>query len=139
MLTHDVPVKRTSEDEAFAAAFGELLEKAYDASKSKKITDQEFAESIGVERPQLRKYFRGMAVPSIRTVAMAQRKYGINVPYGNVAAPKGLGGRGRQRTSGPIQLRLPFSLEVTDPNKFEVQLKAIRPGKYELSIRSKGA
>jgi transcriptional regulator with XRE-family HTH domain len=134
-----MPVKRTPEDDAFAAAFGELLEKAYDTSKLNKITDQEFAESIGVERPQLRKYFRGVAVPSIRTVAMAQRKYGINVPYANVMAAKGLGAKGRQRTSVPLQLRLPFSLEVADPSKFEVQLKALRPGSYELSIRSKGA
>jgi len=137
LLAHDISVKRTPEDDAFAAAFGALLEEAYQDSKFKKVTDQAFAESIGVERPQLRKYLRGDAVPSVRTIALAQRKYGINVPYENVQVAKALGNRPARRRSlpHPVQLRLPFSVEINDSGKVEVELKSLKPRKYELRIR----
>jgi transcriptional regulator with XRE-family HTH domain len=115
-------------------------EKAYKAEKLKDVTDQTFAESIGVERPQLRKYFRGDAVPSVRTVALAKRKYGISVPYADVDTGRLLGSRAKKRTaSRPVQLRLPFSLEFADPRDFEVELKSLKPRKYELLVRVKRA
>jgi transcriptional regulator with XRE-family HTH domain len=133
-------VKRTPEDDYFASEFGALLEKAYRTEKSKKITDQMFAESIGVERPQLRKYFLGEAMPSVRTVAMAHKRYGITVPYAGVAIPDAPVSRKKiALLPNPIQLRLPFSLEVSDARHFEVELKTIRPRKYELRIRAKRA
>jgi len=133
-------VKRTPEDDTFAAQFGERLEQAYEAAKSKSVTDQAFAESIGVQRPQLRKYFRGEAVPSVRTVALARRRYGISVSYAGVETGKLLGRHSKGRTvTNPVQLRLPFSLEIPEPEKYEVELKAIRPKRYELRIRAKRA
>jgi transcriptional regulator with XRE-family HTH domain len=134
-------VKRTPDDDAFAVAFGQRLEKAYESAKLRKVTDQAFAETIGVQRPQLRKYFRGEAVPSVRTVALARRHYGINVGYRDIDVGKVLGGRLKRReaSSLPLQLRLPFSLNVVDPGKYEVELKAFTARKYELRIRRKEA
>jgi len=137
-LTHDIAVKRTPEDDTFAEQFGEQLEEAYKAEKAKDVTDQMFAESIGVKRPQLRKYFRGNAVPSVRTVALAKRRYGISVPYAEVETGRLLGSRRKKSTtSSPVQLRLPFTLEFADPRDFEVELKSIKPRKYELLVRVK--
>jgi transcriptional regulator with XRE-family HTH domain len=134
-------VKRTPEDDLYAERFGEHLEEAYRAAKSKEVTDQTFADSIGVKRSQLRKYLRGASVPSVRTVALALRNYGIKVAYEDVQVAKVVGGK---RTGGRllprlVQLRLPFSLDVTDPDKFEVELKSLKPRRYELRIRVKKA
>ena len=71
---------------------------------------------------------------------MAQKEYGINVPYDGVSIAKTLGsGKSRQARPRAVQLRLPFSLQGIDANKFEVELKSIRPRKYELRIRAKRA
>ncbi len=134
-------MKRTREDDVYAQRFGERLEKAYKAAKASEITDQTFAESIGVERSQLRKYLRGEAVPSVRTVALAQRNHGISEAYESVDVGKLLSNKSARRKPvlRPVQLRLPFSLEVADPSQFEVELKSLKPRKYELRIRVKQA
>jgi transcriptional regulator with XRE-family HTH domain len=140
LFTMMCDVKRTSEDDAFASQFGNSLEKAYDLAKSNNITDQAFAESIGVERPQLRRYIRGEAVPSVRTVALAHRAYGISVPYAGIETGKSLGKKSKRKVIvDNLQLRLPFSLEVAEPHKYEIELKAIRPKKYEIRVRLKRA
>ncbi|HWZ43140.1 MAG TPA: helix-turn-helix transcriptional regulator [Candidatus Saccharimonadales bacterium] len=132
-------MKRTPEDDIYAEHFGDRLAEVYRSSKSAGATDQAFAESIGVERSQLRKYLRGEAVPSIRTVALALRHYAISVQYEKVDVAKALGARepSAKSKSRPMQLRLPFSIEVADPNKFEVELKSLKPRKYEIQIRMK--
>ncbi len=132
-------MKRTPEDDVYAVRFGELLEEAYRAAKASKTTDQRFADSIGVKRSQLRKYLRGEAVPSVRTVALAHRNHGVSVAYEEVQVGKLVGTRprGRKVMRPAVQLRLPFSLEVADARKFEVQLRSVKPRKYELRIRVK--
>lgn len=134
-------MKRTTEDDFYAERFGERLEEVYEAAKKKGVSDQRFAESIGVERPQLRKYLRGEAVPSVRTVALAQRHYGIGVSYDNIEVSQMLGRTKRkcQSVVPTMQLRLPFSVQVGDPTKIEVELKSLRPRKYELRIKMKQA
>jgi len=130
-------VKRTTEDDLYAERFGECLEGAYESAKKKGISDQKFAESIGVARAQLRKYLHGEAVPSVRTIALAQRNLGIRVPYDNIEVGQMLAGtRIRTRPAPAMQLRLPFSLQG-NPRNFEVELKSVRPRKYELRIRMK--
>jgi transcriptional regulator with XRE-family HTH domain len=134
------PVKRTPEDDIFAEQFGERLEEAYKTAKAQGITDQVFAEAIGVERPQLRKYFRGQAVPSVRTVALAQRRYGVSVPYARVDTGTLLGSRPRRQPQPKMmQLRLPFSIEGGESGDYDVEVRAIKPRKYELRIRTKRA
>ena len=107
--------------------------------KSKGVADEAFAASIGVKRPALKKYLRGMAVPSLHTVALAKRNYGIDIRYDDVDLGKlAQGGRSRRTSTGPaIQLRLPFSIELSRPAGFEVALKKLKNHKYELRIRSK--
>jgi transcriptional regulator with XRE-family HTH domain len=134
-------LKRTTEDDFYAERFGERLEEVYEVAKKKGVSDQKFAQSIGVERPQLRKYLRGEAVPSVRTIALAQRHYGIGVSYDNIEVSQMLGRTRRRRKPGvpTMQLRLPFSLQFGDPTKVEVELKSLRPRKYELRIKMKQA
>lgn len=137
----NVSMKRTTEDDFYAERFGERLEEVYEAAKNKGVSDQKFAESIGVERPQLRKYLRGEAVPSVRTVALARRHHGIGVSYDNIEVSEMLGKRRRKRRSvaRAMQLRLPFSVQAGDPTKVEVELKSLRPRRYELRIKMKQA
>lgn len=80
-------------------------------------------------------------MPSIRTVALAQRAYGISVEYAGIEIAKLVGRKrgGRQAPVNPVQLRLPFSLELADPNAFEIELKSVKPRRYELRIRIKRA
>lgn len=132
-------MKRTPEDELYAREFGLELQCAYELAKSSGTTDQKFAESIGVERPQLRKYFRGEAVPSVRTVAFAFRQHGINVSYAGSKLGKRMGSSRRKRSSNvyPSQLRLPFSVYVSGGTEFEVELKSIKPARYELRVNLK--
>jgi transcriptional regulator with XRE-family HTH domain len=132
-------VKRTFGDDVYAERFAERLEKAYSAAKLRGIADEAFAASIGVKRPALKKYLRGGAVPSLLTLALAKRNHGINVPYEGVD----LGGlvprvrNKRKPTGAAIQLRLPFSIQVSRPAELEVELKKLKTSKYELRIRTR--
>jgi len=89
-------MKRTPEDAAFAVEFGRELYVKYSDAKTRGVTDDVFAKSIGVVRAQLDKYLRGEAVPSVRTVALAHAGYGIAVAYDGSTGFQGL-----RRTAAP--------------------------------------
>src|SRR5580698_4990580 len=72
--------ERIADDDAFVRLFRPALQHAYDEAKREKKSDQEFAESIGVDRPQMLRILEEGAMPSVRTVAFAYREYGISVP-----------------------------------------------------------
>jgi hypothetical protein len=126
-------MKRTPEDTEFAALFGRELKRKYDEAKRRGMTDAGFAESIGVVRAQLDKYVRGEAVPGIRTIALAKRKYGISVPYDGIVVSKT--GRRRQR-SGPSadQLELPFVIWAEGPGEFDLKLRPVSTRRFALDL-----
>jgi transcriptional regulator with XRE-family HTH domain len=124
--------KRTPEDAAFAARFGRELKAKYDQAKEKKITDAVFAESIGVMRAQLDKYLRGEAVPGIRTVALARRKYGIAVPYDGVDVSRVR--NGARQASAPEQLELPFVIWAEGQGHFDLKLRPVSARKFALDL-----
>src|SRR6185437_11099938 len=132
-----VRMKQTPEDFDYAQRFGERLERAYLLAKSEGVTDETFADSIGVKRSALKKYLLGTSTPSLRTVVLAKRKYQISVPYGETKLGAILEKNKGKVARPTVQLRLPFSLDVAHPEKFDVQLKQVRPAKYELRISSK--
>src|SRR5664280_3534095 len=108
-------MKRTPEDTAFALEFGQELRLRYENAKKNAVSDNDFAESIGVVRAQLDRYLRGEAVPGVRTVALAYRKYGIALRYGGTPVVAALTRRTRGRKAILDQLELPFTVWAEGP------------------------
>jgi transcriptional regulator with XRE-family HTH domain len=105
--------ERTADDDAFVARFAPALKRAYKKAKAEGMTDQDFAESIGVERPQLNRYLDGDSMPSVRTVAFAHRKYGIAVPYRRMSLQDALPKTGPKQKPAPLtQMVLPFTIQA---------------------------
>ena len=131
-------MKRTPEDASFAAEFGRELSAKYSAAKVGGVTDAVFAESIGVVRAQLDRYLRGEAMPSVRTVALAHKEYGITVPYGGRHISKAFTGRRRREAQASIdQLEFPFTIMAEGPGKFDVKLQPVSARKFNLQLTIK--
>jgi transcriptional regulator with XRE-family HTH domain len=130
-------MKRTPEDDSFAADFAKELAGKYSEAKRLGVTDHAFAESIGVVRAQLDKYLRGQAMPSVRTVALALRRYGVGVPYDNVPVHESLTGRKRPRKSDPGQMLLPFKILSEGPETIGVRFKPVSTRNFEVYLTVK--
>ena len=104
--------ERTTDDDAFVEQFAPALKRAYQKAKEKGVTDQTFAESIGVERPQLNRYLDGESMPSVRTVAFAHREYGIAIPYNRVSLQHALPKGGRRNMQLVTEMVLPFTIQA---------------------------
>jgi transcriptional regulator with XRE-family HTH domain len=132
-------MKRTPEDDAFAAEFGRELNLSYAASKSAGVTDQAFAKSIGVERAQLEKYLRGEAMPSVRTVVLAYRQYGIAITYERIpttgALPKG--SRRKRQSRETAQFLLPFTIRSEGPERVGLKFRPVGTRKFALEVTVK--
>src|SRR5580704_1959498 len=106
-------MKRTIDDDAFVAQFASELRRKYELAKSQGMSDQVFAESIGVERPQLDRYLDGKAMPSVRTVAFAFQKYQIAIPYRRISLQRALPKtEQRKKPSPPSQMVFPFTIQT---------------------------
>jgi hypothetical protein len=128
-------MKRTPQDDIFVAVFSEELAKKYSAAKRKAVTDQEFADSIGVARAQSDKYLRGVAMPSVRTVALALREHGIAVPYDRIAVNHLLGRRKRTKKTPDLdQMILPFRILSEGPESVGVRFKPVSTRNFELHL-----
>jgi len=105
--------ERTVDDDAFVKQFALALKHAYEKKKNEGMTDQDFAESIGVERPQLNRYLDGESMPSVRTVAFAHREYQIAIPYNRVSLQTAIPKTGRKNKPEPAtQMVLPFTIQT---------------------------
>jgi transcriptional regulator with XRE-family HTH domain len=131
-------MKRTLQDDDFAAHFGRKLNVKYSEAKRSGVTDQVFATSIGVERAQLDRYLRGEAMPSVRTVALAYQKYGITVAYGSAKPHLALRREKRGGEAKPTQLLLPFSIRSEGTENVEVKLRPLGTRKFELQLTIDG-
>lgn len=130
-------MKQTPEDEEYAQRFGQSLEKAYTAAKSSGITDEVFAASIGVKRSALKKYLQGESTPGLRTVVLAKRNHQISVAYGGIEVDAFRAKTKENADRTALQLRLPFSLQIAQREKVQVELKELKSMKYELRISVK--
>ncbi len=125
--------ERIADDDAFVRLFRPALRRAYDEAKREKKSDQEFAESIGVDRPQMLRILEEGAMPSVRTVAFAYREYGISVPYRRVPLNAAIPGNGaRPKPHPPIQLVLPFTIYAE--KDVNLKLNSASEGKFELRL-----
>ncbi|MGC1363514.1 MAG: hypothetical protein WA826_20250, partial [Silvibacterium sp.] len=108
-------MKSTLDDKNFAVEFGRELKHHYDRATREgvngvKLSDEQFASTLDVTRPALKKYLGGSAMPALRVVVLAFIQYGINVPYFGTPL---FGKKGKKRESSPAitQLVLPFSVQ----------------------------
>lgn len=125
-------MKRTADDDDFAIRFGAELTVAYNAAKADNQTDEDFADSIGVVRQQLKKYLNGSAVPSLRTVSLAKKNQGVSVAYAGTQLLARTNKRGK--TSLPIQLSLPLTIKSTGQDQLNVRVKSASSEQVELEL-----
>ena len=129
-------MKRTVEDEAFGIAFGRELAVQYANAKDRQVSDEDFAYSIGVTRPQLNRYITGQVTPGVRTVALAYREYKINVAYAGIVLGSGRRSTRRGQKPPPEQLVLPVTLcGNTIGQSVSLRLKPIGMKDFEISLR----
>lgn len=131
-------MKRTPEDEAFAAEFGRELKLHYDRATGKGIggrefSDEQFAATLDVTRPALKKYLTGAAMPALRVVVLAFLCYGVNVDY--FGTP--LFSRRRHKQSAPAapaQLVLPFSVQGLNAATIQTKIEPKGVNRFEIRV-----
>jgi transcriptional regulator with XRE-family HTH domain len=128
--------KRTTDDDAFVVRFASELKREYNKEKSDGMSDQTFAESIGVERASLDRYLNGESMPSVRTVAFAYREYGIAIPYQRVSLKDALPRSGRKRKAEPLsQMVLPFVVQTGKTGtRFDLKLDSVSARKLAFRL-----
>ena len=130
-------MKRTPDDDAFIKQFAPALRQKYQKAKEDGMSDQVFAESIGVERISLSRYLDGESMPSVRTIAFAYSKYRISIPYKRVSLQNAIPKKGRrpmqEKQSG--QLILPFTVQTENVGtNINLKLDSASAGKIEFRL-----
>ena len=128
-------MKRTAEDQQFGEDFANALRPFYLQALDSGETEKAFARRLGVDRGGLQRYLRKNAMPSLRTVVMAYREFGIVVPYAGLPS-SGLvtrNGRRRRRAS-ELQMDLPLTIEAPS-GEIDVVIKKKAPQRFRLQLR----
>lgn len=131
-------MKRTPEDEVFAAEFGRELKRHYDratqpSTEGPGITDAQFAASLDVTRAALGKYLKGAAMPALRVVVLAFLRYGIRVSYFQTPL---FSKRGRKEPwgSSTMQLVLPFSIQGLNTSMIQAKVEPKGVNRFEIRV-----
>jgi hypothetical protein len=128
-------MKRTSEDVQFALEFGRQLKLRYLAlrnSPAGTMSEEQFATTLDVSRPALRKYFSGTAMPTVRTAALAYLRHGVSVSYFGTPLFGKLGSKSVPLP--PAQLVLPFSVRGLNTSSVSAKIKPTGVNQFELSL-----
>jgi transcriptional regulator with XRE-family HTH domain len=138
---HKKKMKRTPDDDAYIAGFAPALKRAYEKAKQSEMSDQAFAESIGVERAQLDRYLNGESMPSVRTAAFAYREYRIAIPYQRISLRDALPKTGRKKKPDqPNQMVLPFTIQTEKATaRVALKLNSVSARKFAFSLIVKKA
>jgi transcriptional regulator with XRE-family HTH domain len=136
-------MKRTPDDDAFAAAFGHELKRHYEAATGKgsterKLSDEEFAATLDVSRTALMKYLRGGATPSLRVVVLAFRNYGICVRYSGTPIFRERQHR-KELAQSITQLVLPFSVHGPNAAGIEAKIEPKGQNRFEIHVELRRA
>ena len=136
-------MKCTAQDKEFAIAFGRELTEHYarltnGENGTDRMSDEEFAATLGVTRPALKKYLRGAATPSVGVVVSAYLRYRINVGYSGVPL------FGRKRSAAPrdnprTQLVFPFSVRGSSLDTVETRIEPKGENQFELRVEVRKA
>lgn len=131
-------MKRTPEDDIFAADFGRELRLHYEKVTDKGsggpgMSDEEFAATLDVTRPALMKYLKGAAMPAVRVVVLAFLRYGINVGYFGTPL---FGKRKRKgaAVSEMTQLILPFAVQGLNTSAIQTKIEPKGENRFELRV-----
>lgn len=129
-------MKRTPEDVSFSIAFGQALKLHYDRVTAglpdrRSMSDEQFAATLDVSRPALKKYLTGRAMPGLRTVVLAFRRYGIAIPYSGTTL---FHRQTKRSTADPVQLVLPFSVKTMDASTVAASVKPLDSNRFELRV-----
>lgn len=122
----------------FAAEFGRELKRHYDLATRRtggkpELSDEQFAATLDVTRPALKKYLCGAAMPAVRVVVLAFLKYGINVAYFGTPL---FDQKRRKRTgaSATTQLVLPFSIQGVNSAAIQTKIESMGQNRFELRV-----
>jgi transcriptional regulator with XRE-family HTH domain len=131
-------MKRTPEDEAFALEFGRELNRHYDRATQagpdgSGLTDEQFAATLDVSRPALKKYLKGAAMPTLRVVVLAFLRYRISVAYFRTPL---FGKRSRKGhgTQAAAQLVLPFSVQCVNASAVDARVSPKGVNRFEIRV-----
>src|SRR5216684_319633 len=105
-------MKRTEEDQQFGAEFAKRLQVFYERAIGAGETEKAFARRLGVDRGGLQRYLKKHAAPSLRTVVLAYREFGISIPYAGVDTAPFVSRKGKRRGISELQMDLPLTIEA---------------------------
>ena len=129
-------MKQTADDLTFAKEFARRLRPKYKEALKENLTkpkvkfDEEFAQTLGVDRAALWKYLNSPKppTPSIRTVVLAFKNYQIAVRYENVDTKAILTKARRTKSVSEEQMELPFFIRASGPHNVGMKLEPQRVG-----------
>jgi transcriptional regulator with XRE-family HTH domain len=127
-------MKRTTEDVQFGAEFAKRLQAFYERAIAGGETEGAFARRLGVGRGGLQRYLKKQAAPSLRTVVLAYRQFGISIPYAGVeTAPFISTKRRKGRQISDLQMDLPLTIEAPE-GEISVVIKKKSAQRYRLQL-----
>jgi transcriptional regulator with XRE-family HTH domain len=128
-------MKRTGEDQQFGAEFAKRLRPFYDRAILAGETERAFARRLGVDRGGLQRYLKKHAAPSLRTVVLAFREFGISVPYAGVQTTSLVSTKARRRSqTSDLQMDLPLTIEAPQ-GEITVVVKKKSAQRYRLQLQ----
>lgn len=133
-------MKRTEEDEQFGAEFARRLQSFYDRAIAQGETEKAFARRLGVDRGGLQRYLKKNATPSLRTVVLAFREFGIAIPYAGVQTSLLVSKKARKRRATSIlQMDLPLTIEAPQGEiNVVIKKKTAQRFRLQLQVRKVG-
>jgi len=109
--------RSTSEDEAFKRRVAEEFDRARDRAG---LSVDDFARSLGITRAAFYKYVTRKAIPSLRVLQQARRRWGVKLSYGELGDAYV-----KAQKKDSRQMEFQFSLE--DLTKEQIQVTRFSP------------
>jgi len=126
-----MPSKHEKPDRSFIREFSRQLAAEYQKARASGVSHEEFAESLDVSRTGLQDFIDGKRMPTVRRLALAVDRYGIDVTY------EGTSFRAVRQSEiilAPAeQLSFPFLLVTPDPRAV-LRLGAVTEKTIALSV-----
>jgi len=130
-------MKRTEQDEQFGIEFARQLQPIYKRAIDGGETEEAFAKRLGVNRGGLQRYLKKQATPSLRTVVLAFREFGIAIPYADTETIPLISRKARRsRSTSEFQMDLPLTIEAPH-GEINVVVKKKSAQRFRLQVHVK--